>query len=40
MNEGKQEEREFPHWNRVYIAVIIYTSALIVGLWAFAKAYQ
>jgi hypothetical protein len=40
MNEGKQEEREFPYWNRVYIAVIVYTIALIIGLWALAQAFQ
>jgi hypothetical protein len=40
MDERKQEEREYPHWNRVYIAVIIYTIALIIGLWALAKAFQ
>ena len=42
MNEIKQrdEEREYPHWNRVYITVIIYTICLIVGLWLFSKVFQ
>jgi len=40
MDIEKQDEREYPHWNRVYIAVIIYTIALIIGLWAVSKAFQ
>jgi hypothetical protein len=40
MDERKQEEREYPHWNRVYITVVIYTIALIIGLWALAKTFQ
>ncbi len=35
-----QDEREYPHWNRVYITVIIYTIALIVGLWLFSRMFQ
>jgi len=35
-----QEEREYPHWNRVYITVIVYTICLIVGLWAFGKMFE
>jgi hypothetical protein len=31
---------EYPHWNRVYITVIIYTTLLIIGLWAISKLYQ
>jgi len=31
---------EYPHWNRVYITVIIYTLALIIGLWAFSRQFQ
>jgi len=34
------EEREYPHWNRVYGAVIIYTICLIVGLWLFSRMFQ
>jgi hypothetical protein len=40
MDSEEKEEREYPHWNRVYIVVIIYTIALIIGLWAVAKAFQ
>jgi hypothetical protein len=35
-----EEEREYPHWRRVYIAVIIYTAALITGLWAFSRIFS
>jgi hypothetical protein len=40
MDIENQDEREYPHWNRVYITVIIYTIALIVGLWAVSRAFQ
>jgi hypothetical protein len=42
MNEPIQrdEEREYPHWNRVYGAVIVYTFCLIAGLWAFSKLFE
>jgi hypothetical protein len=42
MNEPTQrdEEREYPHWNRVYITVVIYTIGLIVGLWLFSRMFQ
>ncbi len=40
MNEDKQNEREYPHWNRVYITVIVYTIILIIGLWAFSRMFQ
>jgi heme/copper-type cytochrome/quinol oxidase subunit 2 len=42
MNEQIQhgEEREYPHWNRVYITVIIYTICLIVVLWLFSRMFQ
>jgi hypothetical protein len=42
MNELKprDEEREYPHWKRVYITVIIYTICLIVGLWLFSRMFQ
>jgi hypothetical protein len=36
----REEEREYPHWNRVYITVIIYTMCLIVGLWLFSRMFQ
>lgn len=34
------EPREYPHWNRVYLAVISYTIALIFTLWLISKQYQ
>lgn len=34
------DEREFPYWNRVYFIVIVYAIALIIGLWAFSRAFQ
>jgi hypothetical protein len=37
MDKGQEEEREYQHWNRVYIIVIVYAIALIVGLWAFSR---
>jgi len=42
MNEPspRDEEREYPHWNRVYITVIIYTTCLIVVLWLFSRIFQ
>lgn len=42
MNEPTQrdDEREYPYWNRVYITVIIYSVFLIVGLWAFSKLFE
>lgn len=30
-------EHEYPHWNRVYVAVILYTVAVILLLWAFQE---
>lgn len=40
MNQPTENEREYPHWNRVYIAVIVYTAALITGLWLFSRLFQ
>jgi hypothetical protein len=40
MDSEEKEEREYPHWGRVYITVIVYTIALIIGLWAVSKAFQ
>jgi hypothetical protein len=34
------ETREYPHWNRVYLTVILYTIALIFTLWLISKQYQ
>lgn len=39
MKDLPPEEREYPHWNRVYIVVIIYTVVLIVALWMFSRAF-
>ncbi len=34
-----QEELEYPHWNRVYLAVMIWTVIVIVSLWMFSRAF-
>jgi hypothetical protein len=34
MNE---KEREYPHWGRVYVIVIMYTAATIAALWMFSR---
>jgi hypothetical protein len=36
----QEDQGEYPHWNRVYLTVIIYTLALIVGLWAVSRLFQ
>jgi hypothetical protein len=36
----QSEEREYPHWNRVYVAVLITTAIVITALWLFSKAFQ
>ena len=40
MNQRNEGEREYPYWNRVYITVIVFTAALIVGLWLFSRMFQ
>lgn len=40
MNEDNLDEREYPYWNRVYISVIVFTIALIIGLWWFSRMFQ
>ena len=40
MNNQLDEEQEYPHWNRVYITVIIYSIALIFALWLISKQFQ
>ena len=40
MDKRNATEREYPHWNRVYIADIVYTTALIIGLWLFSRMFQ
>lgn len=34
------EEQEYPHWNRVYLAVIIFAIALIFVLWLISRQFQ
>ncbi len=34
------EEQEYAHWNRVYLAVIIVTIAVIAALWLFSKSFE
>jgi hypothetical protein len=34
------DEEEYPHWSRVYLTVIIYTLALIIGLWVFSQQFE
>ena len=34
------EENEYPHWSRVYIAVIFVTGLVIALLWAFSRAFE
>ena len=38
--EMKQEENEYPHWNRVYAVVVIYTIIVIGAIWLFSKQFQ
>ncbi len=40
MKEQNNEEYEYPHWNRVYLTVIVYTIALITVLWYISKQFQ
>jgi len=35
-----KEEEGYPHWNRVYLIVVIYSIALIIGLWLFSRLYE
>jgi hypothetical protein len=32
-------EHEYPHWNRVYIAVMVFTTAVIIALWIFSSIF-
>ena len=34
------DAREYQHWPRVYAIVIIYTAALIGGLWLFSNTFR
>ena len=40
MNNQSNEEQEYPHWNRVYLTVIIYTIFLISALWLFSRTFS
>ncbi len=40
MNKQPEEEHEYPHWNRVYLIVIIYTIIVIGAIWLFSKQFQ
>jgi hypothetical protein len=40
MKKEQQGEREYPHWNRVYITVVVYTLVLIILIWAFSRMFQ
>ena len=33
-------EREYPHWNRIYLLVIVYTILLIAGLWLLSRQFN
>jgi len=35
-----KEEREFPHWPRVYLAAIVSNAIVIAMLWAFSKVFS
>lgn len=37
---SNNDEREYPHWGRVYLAVLINTAIVITALWLFSKAFQ
>ncbi len=39
MDEDNLDEHEYPHWNSVYITVIVYSIVLIVALWLFSRAF-
>ena len=36
----EQEEKEYSHWNRVYVVVVIYTIIVIGAIWLFSKTFQ
>lgn len=36
----KPEEQEYPHWGRIYLGVILFTVAIIIGLWFFSKIFS
>lgn len=36
----KPEEQEYPYWNRVYLAVVVFLVIVISSLWIFMKAFE
>ena len=34
------DKHEYPHWNRVYAVVVIYTIIVIGAIWLFSKQFQ
>lgn len=40
MSKENKDEREYPHWNRVYATVVVYTIVLIILIWAFSRMFQ
>jgi hypothetical protein len=39
MKKEQDPEYEYPHWNRVYAAVAIYTITLILLIWGFSRIF-
>lgn len=39
MEKKQDSEAEYPHWNRVYAAVAIYTIVLIALVWGFSRMF-
>ncbi|MDX2031845.1 MAG: hypothetical protein SF339_14315 [Blastocatellia bacterium] len=33
-------EREYPHWNRVYGTVVVFTILVIILIWAFSRTFE
>jgi len=36
VSPDRHDEQDFSHWNRIYLAVIIYTAITIAALWEFS----
>ena len=34
------EEQEYPYWNRVYVAVVVFLVIVISALWMFMKSFE
>jgi hypothetical protein len=39
-SEVVETEREYPHWGRIYAAVIFFQIIVVIGLWLFSKAFE